>query len=48
MKWDYKTPGIPDKHIVKDNIPTTKEEIRVKTLSKQNIREDRINKDIAA
>ncbi len=48
MKWDYKTPGIPDKHFVKDNIPMTKEEIRVITLSKANIREDSIIYDIGA
>ncbi|MFQ5975356.1 MAG: precorrin-6Y C5,15-methyltransferase (decarboxylating) subunit CbiT [Candidatus Hydrothermarchaeales archaeon] len=48
MKWDYRTPGIPDKLFIKGKTPMTKEEIRVITLSKANIREDNVIYDIGA
>ncbi|MFH1774265.1 MAG: precorrin-6y C5,15-methyltransferase (decarboxylating) subunit CbiE [Methanobacteriota archaeon] len=47
-KWEFRTAGIPDEYFFRDNIPITKEEIRVVTLSKARIREDSIIYDIGA
>lgn len=48
MKWEYRTPGIPDESFIKKDIPMTKSEIRVITLSKAMIQVDSIIYDIGA
>lgn len=47
MKWDFKTPGIPDNFFVK-GAPITKEEVRVITLSKARIKENSTIYDVGA
>ncbi|MFW6006410.1 MAG: precorrin-6Y C5,15-methyltransferase (decarboxylating) subunit CbiT [Halanaerobiales bacterium] len=46
--WDYTTGGIPDNKFLRDNVPMTKEEIRIITISKLRIKEDSIIYDIGA
>lgn len=47
-RWDFATPGIPDKLFSRGSAPMTKEEIRVITLSKARIKEDSTVYDIGA
>ena len=47
-KWPYKTLGIPDEQFIRDQVPMTKEEVRVVTLAKARLSEDHIIYDIGA
>lgn len=42
------TPGIPDEYFVRGNVPMTKEEIRVLSISKLRLKEDSVIWDIGA
>lgn len=46
--WQYMTPGIPDEYFVRGNVPMTKEEIRVLSISKLRLQEDSTIWDIGA
>lgn len=46
--WQYMTPGIPDEYFVRGNVPMTKEEIRVLSISKLRLKEDSVIWDIGA
>lgn len=46
MKWEYKTPGIPEESFCRGNVPITKTEVRVLTLSKLKLKEDHTVLDI--
>lgn len=47
MRWDYKTPGIPDELFDRlDNVPITKEDIRSIIISKLRLREGFTTMDI--
>lgn len=46
MNWNYKTPGIPEEYFITGNVPITKTEVRVITLSKLKLSEDSIALDI--
>ncbi len=48
ISWSYKSSGIPDDQFIRGNIPMTKEEIRVITVSKLRIREKSVIYDIGA
>jgi precorrin-6Y C5,15-methyltransferase (decarboxylating) CbiT subunit len=48
MKWDFATPGIPDRFFERNSVPMTKEEVRTVTLSKARIKADSIIYDIGA
>jgi len=42
------TPGIPDEYFVRGNVPMTKEEIRILSISKLRLKEDSVIWDIGA
>jgi Met-10+ like-protein. len=46
--WQYMTPGIPDEYFVRGNVPMTKEEIRILSISKLRLKEDSVIWDIGA
>jgi cobalt-precorrin-6B (C15)-methyltransferase len=48
MKWDFATPGIPDRFFERNSVPMTKEEVRTVTLSKARIKRDSIIYDVGA
>ena len=46
MKWNYRTPGIPEELFITGKVPITKTEVRVITLSKLRLEEDSTALDI--
>lgn len=47
-RWDYITPGIPDHLFLRDEVPMTKEEVRVLTLSRLRLKPHHHLVDIGA
>lgn len=46
MSWNYRTPGIPEEYFITGNVPITKTEVRVISLSKLKLTEDLVVLDI--
>ena len=47
-KWPYRTTGVPDALFIRDNVPMTKEEVRVITLAKARLAPGQVVWDIGA
>lgn len=46
--WPFTTPGIPDEHFLRANVPLTKEEIRVLTIAKARLAPHQVVWDIGS